>query len=269
MKRLLLTILLLIPYFLLAQTENTEPVINTDRPGASDASRTVPKGYLHIESGFLFSVESINPSQEQQLINFNNTLIRYGLLKGLELRLNQSILSSRILENGQEIGVGWQSGLAPLMLGLKVNLTDENGLLPETALVAEVNLPKGNGNFQQENFIYRFNLTALNHLNPDWLLIYNLGIFQSFADESTQFNYTLRSSYTFDKYTPFLEFYGNRSKNTTPLNYINGGISYLVNNQFQLDAYAGIDIVSLYNEALEYNQSFVSVGLGYMFPIKK
>lgn len=262
----------MIPAFLKAQTETSEPVINTDRPGASDASRTVPKGYLHIESGFLYLNESANTTSstlEQQLINFNNTLLRYGLMEGLELRLNQSFLSSRVLQNGQELGVGWQSGLAPLMLGLKVNLTEEKGLLPEAALVAEVNLPKDNGNFQQENFIYRFNLTALNHLNPDWLLVYNIGVFQSFADRSTQFNYTLRSSYTIDKYTPFLEFYGSRTKNTTPLNYVNGGISYLVNNLFQLDAYAGIDIVSLYNDALEYNQSFVSFGIGYLFPIVK
>lgn len=269
MKKILLAVLILTPIFLNAQTENPEPVINTDRPGASDASRTVPQGYLHIESGFLFSKESINATQEQQLINYNNTLIRYGLFKGLELRMNQSVLSSRILENGQEIGVGWQNGLAPLMLGLKVNLTEENGLLPETAIVAEVNLPKGEGNFTQENYIYRFNLSALNHLNSDWLLVYNLGIFQSFADESTEFNYTLRSSYTINKYTPFIEFYGTRTKNTTPLNYVNAGVSYLVNNHFQLDVHAGIDIVSLYNSTLEYNQSFVSIGIGYMFPIVK
>ncbi|MBK6263893.1 transporter [Marivirga sp. S37H4] len=267
MKKCFLLALVFMPIWLNAQ--NNGSVINTDRPGFSDASRTVPKGYFQIESGFSFQSESFNTSLTQQLINFNNTLLRYGIINGLELRVNQSIQSERILENDQLNELGWQKGLSPLMLGIKVNLTEENDLIPETAFVAEVTLPKSQGYFMKEKSLLRLNFIALHSLNDSWIFTYNLGIHQGFNERSTQFNYTLKSVYTINDFSPYLEFYGNRSISTTPLNYFNGGLAYLVNNKLQFDVHAGMDIVSFYNETLAYSQSFVSLGIGYMFQLVK
>ncbi len=267
MRIIFLLIIIVLPFHVFAQEE--EPVINTDRPGFSDASRTVPKGYFQIENGFLFQTENTGGLGKRQLINFNSSLLKYGIIDGLEIRLNQSILAERLFENNEPTELGWQNGLAPLVLGVKFNLFEEKGLLPEMAFVTDYTFAKNEGYFQNSNGALRFNLIALHHLNPDWIFTYNIGLTSTLGTNNPTFTYTIKTAYSLNNITPYLEVYGFRSRINIPFNYINGGVSYLLNNALQLDFHAGIDIVELFDENILYDQSFISLGLSYMLQVKK
>jgi hypothetical protein len=267
MKKALFLFLLFLPYQILAQKE--EPVINTDRPGFSDAARTVPKGYFQMENGFLFQTETVSEFGKRQYINFNSSLLKYGITDGLELRLNQSILAERLFENNQPTELGWQNGLAPLVVGIKVNLFEEDGILPEMALVSEYTFAKSAGYFKNNEGAFRFNLISLHHLTNDWILTYNVGVNRDLGSAINTLTYTLKTAYSVNKVSPYFEIYGSRSRLTTPLNYMNGGFSYLFSNLFQVDLHAGLDIVQLYNDNIIYDQSFISLGLSYMLQVKK
>ncbi|WP_375578552.1 transporter [Marivirga tractuosa] len=267
MRYILFTILLMLSIQLKAQEDSIQ--INTDRPGFSDYPKTIPKGYFQIEAGFSYESETVNPSDRLQLINWNNTLIKYGLIEGVELRLSQSYQSERLLESGTSPQFIWQSFSGPVVVGTKINLLKEKGLTPQTAIVAEYGFNTFSPETFQRNSFYRIQLTSKYQLNPEWYLMGNLG-FDKGHNDFGRLRYTLNTGYSLsEKLSVYAEIYGFRSQQLTPLNYFDGGITYLINPKFQLDIHAGFDLVQQTNNLVEYQQSFLALGLGYLFKIEK
>ena len=60
--------------------------------------------------------------------------MRYGLLDNLELRLGFDFLESKTELNNLEFG-NREAGFSPLLVGVKVGIAKENGLLPEIGLL--------------------------------------------------------------------------------------------------------------------------------------
>ena len=84
---------------ILAQENNsnldvTHQEMVTDRPDATESPNTVPLKSFQIETGGLY-VTNKNQGIETELIVINNTLVRYGILKNLELRLAWAISETR------------------------------------------------------------------------------------------------------------------------------------------------------------------------------
>ncbi|WP_296621688.1 transporter [Marivirga sp.] len=267
MRYILFLILISCSYYTQAQEDSIQ--INTDRPGFSEYPKTIPKGYFQIEAGFSFESETINPNDKLQLINWNNTLVKYGLTKGWELRLSQSYQSERLLESGTSPQFIWQSFSGPVVVGTKIDLLKESGLVPQTAIVAEY----GFNTFSQERFqrnsFYRIQLTSKYQLNPEWYLMGNIGYSEQF-NYFGRLRYTINTGYSLnEKLSVYAEIYGFRSEFTTPLNYFDGGLIYLINPKFQLDVHAGFDIAQQANIIENYQQSFIAMGLAYLFKIEK
>ncbi|WP_340153182.1 transporter [uncultured Marivirga sp.] len=251
----------------LAQEDSIQ--IGTDRPGFSEYPQSIPKGYFQIEAGFSFDSETVNPSDRVQIINWNNTLVKYGLMKGMELRLGQTYQSERLLEGGQSPQFVWQSFSGPVVVGTKINLWKESGFIPQTAVVAEYGFNTLAPETFQRNSFYRIQLTSKYQLNPAWYLMGNFGFDKRFNDFG-RLRFTVNSGYSLtDKLSVYAEIYGFRSEARTPLNYFDGGFTYLINPKFQLDLHAGFDLVQQTNNLVEYQQSFVAMGLAYLFKIQK
>ena len=85
--RLLLIALTLAP-IILAQT--SPPDLVTDRPDQTESSITVPFKSLQIETGFIKEKQGENTN-----LAYNTTLLRYGLLENLELRLGLEYLGEK------------------------------------------------------------------------------------------------------------------------------------------------------------------------------
>ena len=76
--------------------------IITDRPDQTEASSTVSKGSLQIESGILLGFNESNSEIERQILA-PTTLFRYGLTKGIEIRVLNQFESVKNQTNFKEI----------------------------------------------------------------------------------------------------------------------------------------------------------------------
>ncbi|RLD25327.1 MAG: transporter, partial [Bacteroidetes bacterium] len=113
-----------------AQENEEAPVIEiiTDRPDATESPTSVPLGSLQIETGaFYTSFEENNIKQE--VIGYNTTLLRYGILNNLELRLGWNFEEGRTTINGTKMN-DVTSGFTPLLTGIKINITEEKDWVP-------------------------------------------------------------------------------------------------------------------------------------------
>ena len=266
MRTILSFILVIQSVLVIAQEDSIS--ITTDRPGFSEYSATIPRGYFQIEGGFSFENSTVNPTDRLQLINWNNTLIKYGLTNGWELRLGQTYQSERLLEAGTSPQFIWRSFSGPVVIGTKFNLLNEAGLTPQTALVVEY----GFNTFAPETFLnnsfYRIQLSSKDTLNDAWYVMANLGYDKGFNDFG-RLRYTLNSGYSInEKLSVFAEIYGFKSEVLTPLNYFDGGFTYLINPKLQFDLSAGFDLIQQLN-TVEYQQSFIAMGLSYLFKVQK
>ena len=80
-----------------------------------------------------------NRGIKTELLNFNNTLLRYGLLNRFELRLSWAVSENRETQGESYSVIG--SGFEPLGVGAKVEITEEKGLLPDIGLLIDMSLP--------------------------------------------------------------------------------------------------------------------------------
>ncbi|MGM0579917.1 MAG: transporter [Bacteroidota bacterium] len=265
MRYTFILILMSCSFYMHAQEEDSIQ-INTDRPGFSDFPKTIPRGYFQLEAGFSYESETVNPNDRIQKINWNNLLLKYGLTPGWELRLGQSYQSERVLEDGGGDVIIWQTFSGPVVVGTKIDLLKEAGVVPQTAVLVEYGFNTFDIDTQLDNSYFRLQLTSKYNLNSEWYLMANLGVDN--IKDFMRLRYTVNTGYSLnEKLTVYAEIYGFRSETLTPLNYFDGGITYLINPKFQLDIHAGFDLVEQTNNMVEYQQSFIAIGLGHLLKI--
>lgn len=104
---------------------SAEP-ISADRPDQSESANIIPKGFLQIETGFVYESEN---SDNVYALSYD-LLTRYGLIDELELRLNTSYKSIDMHTT--------RSGITPLTIGLKYRIYDGNPILPAIGVIAQM-----------------------------------------------------------------------------------------------------------------------------------
>ncbi len=256
-KILLLILLLIITSIATAQSPKNEEALITDRPDATESPYTVGTGNFQIEAGALFT-DNGNEAFTTETIVFNTGLIRYGINEIIELRLGWDYLKERNLNNGTELSNA--SGFTPLLLGAKFELVNENGWIPQIGLLTHLRLPfSAAEEFKPENtgmeMIFSFDHT----LSDKDGIAYNLGA-RIADDRSLEYLYTLAYGYSFtDKWGAYAELYGAFPEDTTAYHLWDAGITYLVNNNLQLDVTVG---TSFQSSATDQNL-LISAGLSY------
>lgn len=122
-KRITIITCLFLSIGLFAQVDSssadaTSDELITDRPDATESPNTVPLKKIQIETGGLF-VSNNEEGIKTELWNYNNTLIRYGVLKNFELRLAFAISETREGLNNEDLKViaSSFSGNQDLLLG--------------------------------------------------------------------------------------------------------------------------------------------------------
>ncbi|MCX7737612.1 MAG: transporter [Candidatus Kapabacteria bacterium] len=224
---------------------NTKPELLTDRPDITESATVVPFRCLQIESGFIYENILRSPTQDLTFITFNTTLFRYGVSKLIELRLgieylgnynNNKVMMSEI----SEIGTG------PLYLGMKIQVTKENGWLPEIAAIPGINLPfTAYRPFSSHNIEPEIVFAFSNTLN-DWLSLgYNLGSKYFHDSKSFLYWYSMALgadlSGNFGTYIELNSYFPSISRAT---HYLNSGFVFLPVHNLQLDCSGGIGLDS-------------------------
>ena len=138
--------------------------IVTDRPDQTESSSTVPKKSLQIESGMLLKfVEEGDLSLREFAIP--TTLFRYGISKGVELRVVNQYVNIKEKGTSNEI-----SGIADLEIGAKVRIFSKENSKTEIGFLSHLILPTGTKEVSFEK-VGTINKLAISHELSD-----NIGV---------------------------------------------------------------------------------------------
>ncbi len=242
--------------------DQDEPLV-TDRPDFTEASSTVGLGVAQIEFGYTYTYDS-NAGVSTRTHSFGEPLLRVGILaEWLEFRIAAFPLEERTRSAGAS---NTASGVADLYLGFKIALTPQEGLLPEMALIPQMNVPSGSRAFTS------------NSVEPglNWIYAWEINDFISTAG-STQGNRRIDASgnaylemaqswtiaYTLSEklgaYTEWFSLIPSGADTARTESVANGGFTYLLSNDVQFDIRAGFGL----NEAAA--DFFTGTGLSIRF----
>lgn len=207
--------------------------IEADRPDQTETPSIVPKGMIQVESGFSFQKNGSN----NYSYTLPSTLWKYGVNKNFELRLITEIISEKNYNEKQ-------NGLLPLFVGFKVKLSEEKGIIPKTSFIAHVGLPKmATSNYKTDYLTPEFRFTMQHSLSEQWSLGYNIGAEWDGLTLKPTFVYTLTTGYSIaEKLGSYIEFFGFNTQNKKINHNLDGGLTYLITNNFMVDLSSGVGI---------------------------
>jgi hypothetical protein len=220
--------------------------ITTDRPDFTEASITVGRGVRQLEMGVTYA-EDDEDGQKTQGYSYPETLFRVGTsVDWLELRLGWTYFQERASDISSVTNF---NGSDDLYLGLKIGLTPQEGLLPEMAIVPQMSVPLGSEFSAGEvlpglNWLYGWEIN-------DWLSTAGSTQFNRTIDGETDEAYVeFAQSWTIgyslsDSWGAFTEWFcivPDGADTARTQHYMDGGFTYLLSDNIQLDWRAGIGL---------------------------
>jgi Putative MetA-pathway of phenol degradation len=228
-----------------------EPLV-TDRPDFTEAPVTVGAGVIQLETGYTFTYDNQDGDRTRNH-SFPESLFRIGMFADwFEFRVEWNYAIEDFEIGGIE---DRNSGAEDMTLGVKLALTPQECMLPETAIILQMSLPTGADAFSADevlagfNYLYGWDITE--ELSMGGSTAVNGATDDETADIYTQFS----QSWTFNRslgeqVTGYVEWYVlvpiSADTNRTQ-NYFNGGFSVLLNDNVQWDIRAGVGL----NEAAD------------------
>ncbi len=225
--------------------------LQADRPGFTVSTVTVGRGVVQLESGYTYTLDNAGNIHQSEH-EFPDTLWRIGMFaEWFEWRIeyNYEILNTTIDRPFQPSLHQHLSGSEDLILGCKIALTPQEGILPEMCLLPEMSVPSGapgiTSGLTLPELIWgyswklneKLSLTGLTSIgkNTD-----DLGFAFTEVDQAL----SLQIQFT-KKLQGYVEWYvlapsGRTTERTQ--HYSDGGFAYLVTNNIQLDIECGVGL---------------------------
>jgi hypothetical protein len=220
---------------------NLEPIV-TDRPDFTESSEIVPSGLLQLESGGTYSRDG-----DERAGSLGEALIRVGLAPRAELRVGlNSYAFSQV--SGSTV-----RGLEDASLGAKFNLFDGGALgsvRPKVSLIVHSTLPTGAQPFRANKMQPQMKLIGAWTLSERFAFASNLNYavvrerFDSYAEPSASASVAIGLSQRVGSYVEYFGFYPQQ-EGLDKSHYMNGGLTYGLSDNLQLDARAGRQVQRL------------------------
>lgn len=237
-----------------ANYEEMVSPIETDRPDQTETASLVPKGYFQMENGF--SIEDTEPGF---LYTHPGTLWKFGVSDNFELRVITEYIN---IQRAPNFDV---DGFLPVRVGLKTKLWDQNGWIPKAAFIGHLSIPgAASDEFKQTYFAPDVRLAFLHTFADRFSVGYNVGAEWDGEDPRPDFIYSLSfGSQLIYGLGVFIEGYGSMPQQLEEDHQfrIDGGFTYLLTKDIQLDISGGIGITDNAPER------FISAGVSYRFKI--
>ncbi len=240
---------LIICFFCLSYNGNFAQKIVTDRPDQTESSSTIPKNSLQIESGMLLRYLEEGEISLRE-IAIPSTLFRYGISKGLEIRVVSQYVNIKEENSGKEI-----SGITDLEIGAKIQLLKRDNKNTEIAFLSHVILPTGTKEVSFEK-VGTINKLSISHQLSDKVgLGYNVG-YSYFGLENGFLTYSLAIGIGINERAGlYVEPYGDIGIFNEHLANFDAGFTYLLKDNFQLDFSFGT--------GLNYTMNYLSAGFSW------
>jgi hypothetical protein len=240
-----------------------EPLV-TDRPDFTESSVTVGHGVAQLETGYTY-VYDRDGGVRTRTHSFPETLLRIGVLaEWLELRVDWNYLDERMELGG---AANTDSGAEDLGVGIKLALTPQECLLPETALILQTTLPTGSSHFTADEMLPGFVYLYSWELDDDWSTGGQTLVNRAVDGVTGETYVLIGQSWTVgrslsERWGSYAEWFvlAPSGADTDPTeHYLNGGFTYLFNNDLQWDIRAGVGLNSAADDF------FIGSGLSMRF----
>lgn len=228
---------------------SAEPLV-TDRPDATESSSVMSPSVFQLEIGLTASDDGVGGTAYESA----GTLLRVGIVEDWELRLGW----------GGYLDSDAVSGANDAMIGFKYYIAEETGLRPKMAILVHTSVPIGDRDLTSDQFDPDFLLSFSHTLSERLSLGYNFGAALETGEDVNGDTHTLGSGLysvalgysVTDQLGAFIEVFGavGLSAEESPAS-IDGGFTWLFNDDSQLDLFAGF---GLNDEADDW-----FVGMGY------
>jgi hypothetical protein len=227
--------------------------LETDRPDFTEASSVVGRGVLQIETGYTYFHDD-EAGIEERVHSLPESLFRYGISDNIELRLVWNYLWTTTVTGGVS---EHDDGAEDLVLGAKFALTTESGWIPESALIVDFSSPTGGEGFSGQHAEFGTNYLYGWELSPEQSLGGSFGYSTGtefligpgptvMEDRHNIFHssvaYGLSLTDNLGAYIEYFGFYFDGLVGGRPENYLDGGLTYLLSNDVQLDVRAGVGL---------------------------
>lgn len=240
-KLILTTLFFLATYF----SGNTQTII-TDRPDQTESSSTINKGSLQIESGILLAFNEDDLTSERQILA-PTTLFRYGISKGLEIRVVSQFESLKDQKTTQKV-----NGISDLEIGTKIQIFKKENINTEIAFLSHVILSTGSESLTNDAFGTINKLSISHELSDAMGLGYNVG-YDYFGRGKGDLTYSIALGISItNAFSFYIEPYGSFVDFDSYESNFDAGIAYLIQDNCQLDFSFGTGI--------NYTMNYLSIG---------
>lgn len=220
--------------------------IETDRPDISESSSVVGPGRFQLETGVQLDYQRGGRGDEKRFTT--PTLLRWGIDRRWEARLETGGYS-RLRRSGT--GALLQtSGLSALSPGVKYHVQDPRAgsTRPSLGVLLHVAVPSGSSDFRARHAAGDLKLAADFDLGPNWSLGTNAGLLVDRDENGSTFVAGLATASLSRSLSERLRIFtelalgGSRAHPLGDSAILDGGFTYLLNPDTQLDLALGGDI---------------------------
>lgn len=246
-----------------------QPLV-TDRPDFTESTDPVPLGRWQLEMGYTFTYDR-EGSERRRDHSAPEFLTRIGIAEGWELRIGWAGYAWTQERQRGETQVGrpithesWSQGANDLALGFKVKLAEQRGPIPHLGLIGEISVPTGSAGTGSGDVDPAVKLLWAYELSEKFSVAGNLNVAvptenaHRFVQASGSVTMALAVS---ERWGAYLEYFGlfPNADGADCAHYVNGGLTYLINDNVQLDWRVG---AGLNREADDF---FTGVGVSWRF----
>jgi hypothetical protein len=220
--------------------------LESDRPDFTEASSTIGMRRLQIEMGYTF-VKDDEGDTHASSQSYPETLYRIGLFcEWFEVRVGWNFGINTFDDN---LVSSTFSGGRDLYLGAKIGLTEQDGWLPEMAIIPQMNVPTGDSEQSDGevepgvNWLYGWDINEFYSVGGSTQVNRRLDDTDAYYSEFAQsltINYALTEK--LGGYTEWFALMPAGSVSELPKQYFDGGFVYRVHNNLQLDIRAGVGL---------------------------
>jgi hypothetical protein len=216
-----------------------EPLV-TDRPDFTESTLAVPLGRVQVEAGLTFTRDGAGEGDHAETFEAPEVLLRIGLVRGFELRLGAPNYA------WEDDGSATLDGLTDMGVGFKLELGEQDGARPSLAVLGELSIPTGDSEFTSDEVDPTLIIAWAYDLGDSgWSVAGNLGassLSDGSGDRFEEFTSSLALGIPLaDGFGAYAEYYGfyRHDAGAGPEHYFNTGVTYLINNNTQLDFRVG------------------------------
>lgn len=240
--------------------------IVTDRPGRMNATTSVGRGVFQAEIG-AFGMKVLDKDLKSETYGYNQTVLRYGVGNGTELRLGHDLagMKYKFRDKERDLGLSNQS-----MIGFKQALTADPNAKAKMAIVGQWFVPLKDGKYNKDISAIDVSLP----MSLDISEIFSFGLMPGISVNDLTFDHTKYYGSFFLTYSPsgnfsvYSQWYWETSeygrKISPPFDFVPGvGGTYRLNDNSQLDL--SFEMQSEYysipfQTSKTYNKLYVGVG---------